>query len=354
MSSYDASLRKRERPTSLRGDIATLLEAGTEAAEVVRRRAHQTKLAIFGAAVWLRGLVEISNRCVKDCLYCGLRRELPLHRYTMSEDEVMECVGFAQTAGYGTVVLQAGEQRDAKWVDGIERLVARIRAAAGDELAITLSLGEQTRETYLRWRAAGADRYLLRIETSNPQLYRAIHPPGHEFAERIRCLRDIAEAGYQLGSGILVGLPGQTTLDLADDLLFLREAGVDMIGMGPYVVHAATPLAGVGDSSVEANARLALALRMISIARLLMPDVNIAAATALDALHPRGRDLGLLAGANVVMPVVTPPAQRRHYVLYDGRPGLGTDAHEARASVVARLDAIGAMPAFGARGDRRH
>lgn len=342
------------RPEFGRAEVVALLSAGgAEADDTIRRLAYEVKRAHVGPQVYLRGLVEISNVCAKNCLYCGIRRDARTPRYTMSRREILGCVRWIGEAGYGSVVLQAGERSDPRFVAFVESIVASIRRTMGDDFGITLACGEQSFETYLRWRQAGAHRYLLRIETSSESLYRQLHPLDHSFGGRVQCLEDLQDLGYQVGSGVMIGFPGQTIEDLADDLLFLRSIDVDMIGMGPYLAHHGTPL-GANATDDDRESRLTLALRMISVARLLMPDVNIAATTALQALHPMGREMGLLAGANVLMPVVTPPEHRRYYVLYDERPCVEESAEECRACVAARIASIGESAALGVRGDPVH
>jgi biotin synthase len=349
-SPVDAILR-RERLD--RDDLIALLSAeGAAAGDQIRRLAYQTKLTSVGAEVYLRGLVEISNRCAKNCLYCGIRRDRNVSRYSMTRREIMECIRWIGDAKYGSVVLQGGERQDARFARHVESIVGEIRRTFGEEFGITLSFGEQRPTTLERWRDAGADRYLLRIETSNETLFGTLHPEAGGFLSRLRCLADLARLGYQVGSGVMIGLPGQSIADLANDLLFLRDLDVDMIGMGPYLVHRGTPLgAAAPDGTADREGRLALALRMVSLARILLPDINIAATTALQALHPNGRELALLAGANVLMPVVTPSQRRQHYELYEGRPCVTEQASDCRTCVKGRISAIGERVAFGRRGD---
>jgi biotin synthase len=357
MSSSDvlAIARTLRRDPAREALVALLSAEDPSEREAVRRLAYELKLANVGARVFLRGLVEISNRCTRNCCYCGLRSERRIERYSMTVGEIIDCVRWIVEAGYGSVVLQAGERRDRRFVSFVEHVIGCIRSETGNSFGITLSFGEQERETYRRWREAGADRYLLRIETSSEDLYARLHPAGDKLEDRIRALRDVRSAGYQVGSGVMIGLPGQTIEDLADDLLFLHEIDVDMIGMGPYLVHGGTPTgAGLADGAEDRARRLELALRMISVARILMPDVNIAATTALQALHPTGRELGLLAGANVMMPIVTPPKHRRNYVLYDLRPCTSETASDCHACLGGRVTAIGETLALRVRGDSPH
>ena len=290
----------------------------------LREEAYRVKVATVGPEVYLRGLIEISNICVKNCLYCGIRRDIRCPRYELSDEEVLATARSSARRRFGSVVIQGGERTDAAFVHRITRLLKAIReigpAAEGDKpLGITLSLGEQPREVYEEWFDAGAHRYLLRIESTNPDLYHRIHPndPLHSYDRRLQALYDLKEIGYQAGTGAMIGLPFQTAEDMADDLLFYREFDAPMVGMGPYNPHPETPLTLSGAPYPSAERRFALGLKMIALLRLLMPDINIAAATALEVLDPRGREKGILSGANVIMPNVTPEEQMVKYNLYD-------------------------------------
>lgn len=275
---------------------------------------------VVGDKVYLRGLIELSNRCRKNCLYCGIRcGNSAVDRYELSDEQVFAAAEYAWKAGYGSVVIQAGERTDEAFVERVERLVVGIKALSNSELGITLSLGEQEREVYRRWFEAGAHRYLLRIESSSPELYGRIHPVDHLHARRLECLHFLKDAGYQVGTGVMIGLPFQTVENLVDDLLFFKGLDIDMCGMGPYIEYPGAPLAEVR-SAFTCEQRLQLALRMIALLRLSMLDINIASTTALHALHPQGRQLGIAAGANVMMPNLTPQVARRSYKLYDNKP----------------------------------
>ena len=288
----------------------------------LREEANRVKVDTIGPEVYLRGLIEISNICVKNCLYCGIRRDIRCQRYELSEEEVLTTARVAARRRFGSVVIQGGERTDAAFIRMITRLLKEIKSIdTGDDppLGVTLSLGEQSREVYEEWFDAGAHRYLLRIESSNPDLYHKIHPddPLHSYDRRLRALYDLKELGYQAGTGAMIGMPFQTAEDMADDLLFYKKFDAPMVGMGPYNPHPETPLALSGASFPSAERRFALGLKMIALLRLLMPDINIAAATALEVLDPRGREKGLLSGANVIMPNITPEEQMVKYNLYD-------------------------------------
>ena len=281
-----------------------------------------------------RGLIECSNACAKDCLYCGIRKgNANVPRYLIPEGEVRDCIDEARRRGYPAVAFQAGEIESEANTAYYERLIAICRG-----LEVTLSLGEQTEEVYRRWKDAGAMRYLIRIETSNRELYAKIHPAECSFERRLGCIRTLKRLGYVTGSGVMIGLPGQTVEDLARDIVFYGEENLNMVGMGPYIEHAEAPLRELDGSSSSGSLRgipryplartsalvpsspLDLALRMIALTRLYLHDINIVAATALEALDPEGgRNRGIEAGANVVMPVLTPEKYRRCYDLYPGK-----------------------------------
>ena len=317
----------------------------------LHRRAADIKLRTIGPKVHLRGLIEISNICRKDCLYCGIRKGNTLcERYTLTDEEVLTCAKHAYAAEFGSVVIQGGERTDSIFTKRITSLLHRIKRIGDGALGITLSLGEQSAEVYKEWFEAGAHRYLLRIETSDPDLFRKIHPDDgyHSYERRIEALMDLKSIGYQAGSGVMIGLPWQNTQHLASDLLFLKEMDFPMIGMGPYVPHDDTPLTIMTNSDPGASfpsvaERLELSLKMISLLRILVPDINIAASTALEALHPKGRIMAIRAGANIVMPNITPSDYRKYYNLYD-----------RKALLLEDLDLGEAEIGFGEWGDSLH
>ncbi|MEA2068836.1 MAG: [FeFe] hydrogenase H-cluster radical SAM maturase HydE, partial [Verrucomicrobiota bacterium] len=266
--------------------------------------AYFLKEQYVGKIAYFRGIIECSNLCIKDCYYCGIRKSnANVERFQMDGDEIFKEAVWAYEAEYGSCVIQSGERRDEEYVSMIERVVGRIKKATRGELGITLSLGEQTGETYRRWRLAGAHRYLLRIETTNPELYAKIHPADHLLEERKACLAALRRTGYQVGTGVMMGLPGQTMEDLANDILFLKEIDIDMVGMGPYIPHSDTPMGKEVPPYTDGQKKeaLMLGLKMIAVTRIVMKDINIAAATALQALEYTGREQGLRCGANVIM-----------------------------------------------------
>ena len=317
--------------------------------ELFRHAAEQTLLQNCGDTVRLRGLIEFSNRCISDCYYCGIRRSnRALSRYTLKLAEIVDTALWCGEQGYGSVVLQSGERRDAKFTRFISAAVRAIKEqtrspALPDGVGITLCVGEQSAETYAEWFAAGAHRYLLRMETSSPALFARLHPATQSYASRIDCLKILKTLGYRVGTGVMIGLPGQTLDDLVDDLFFFRDIGADMIGMGPYIPHeqAALPHMDAGTEIPDAAARLQLALRMIAATRLLLPGINIAATTALQTLADDGREQGLRFGANVIMPQATPLRVRRQYTLYDGKPCLDDSAGQCATCLEGRIDSAG-------------
>lgn len=311
----------------------------------------------LGNKVYFRGLVEFSNICSKDCFYCGIRKSnKSVVRYEATDEEILTACRFAWENRFGSVVLQSGERSSRRFADRVERLVREIKRLSGGELGITLSCGEQSRETYQRWREAGAHRYLLRIETSSPALYARIHPVNslHTFEKRLEALRLLRETGYQVGTGVMIGLPFQTVEELAADLLFFREIDIDMCGMGPYIEHEHTPLYQYRHLLLPREERFGLALRMIAVLRLLMPDINIAAATALQAIDPAGREKAVAVGANVIMPNLTPCQYRRDYLLYEDKPCLDEDAEQCRNCLEARVELAGSEIGYGEWGDSKH
>ena len=308
-----------------------------------------------GDAVHLRGLIEISNHCVRQCQYCGLRVDhRGLARYRMTEAEIMECVRQAVDYGYGTVVLQSGEDYGIR-TEWMASVVRRIKAET--PLAVTLSLGERPDTDLIAWREAGADRYLLRFETSDLQLYEKIHPslPGR-WSDRIAILRRLAELGYEVGSGVMIGIPGQTYESLAHDIWLFEVLYLDMIGVGPYIPHPRTPLGqaaiklGAPQDKQVPNSEL-MTYKVVALARLACPGANIPSTTALATLNrEEGRELGLVRGANVVMPNLTPPQYRVSYEIYPAKACIFETAADCDACVKRRIISLGRTVGSG-RGD---
>lgn len=346
-----------------RDDLITLLSlTNPDDMQTLYDAAYAVKSRTVGRIVYYRGLIEFSNRCIKNCKYCGIRRgNEEVTRFDTPHQEILDMAKWAYDSHYGSLTLQSGERQDEEFVAYIEGLVHDIKKLSNGELGITLCVGEQTEDTYRRWFEAGAHRYLLRIETSNPDLYKTLHPQDghHEWTVRRDCLKALKRVGYQVGTGDMIGLPGQTIEDLADDILFYRDMDIDMIGMGPYVVHHHTPI-GIEvmeqglNSKAEQLRHLQLGLKMIAVTRLFLPDVNIASTTALQALHPLGRELGLKAGANVLMPIVTVPKFRPQYLLYDNKPCVEDKPEQCKNCLCARVASVGDIVGFGKWGDSPH
>ncbi len=340
-----------------RDTLIRLLRCTGKEGEELYARSRELRDRTIGNGVYMRGLIEISNLCIKDCLYCGIRRSnRQARRYDLSDDAILSAAAFAHRNRYGSVVLQGGERQDEAFIARIERLLQKIKQLSQGTLGITLSLGEQTEETYLRWREAGAHRYLLRIETSDESLYRRIHPdnPRHDFHTRLACVRTLQRCGYQTGTGVMIGLPFQTVENLADDLLFLRDMDIDMVGMGPYLEHRETPLWTERHRLLPPRERLRLGLHMIACLRLLMPDINIAATTALQAIEPAGREKALEIGANVIMPNVTPLTNRADYQLYENKPGMDEGAEESTRKLMESVRQSGCEIQLDTWGDSPH
>ena len=340
------------------GDIIRLLSITDRTEhELLIKHAYSIKEQSIGRKVYLRGLIEFSNYCKKNCLYCGIRSgNTKVNRYAMTNDEILETVEFAVKNRFTGIVLQSGEQQSDEFTDRITKLILKIKQATNPEFRFTLSLGEQSFETYKAWFEAGAQRYLLRIETSNEELYSKIHPDNklHDFKTRIQCLENIQKAGFQTGTGVMIGLPFQSIENLADDLLFLQKMNIDMVGMGPYLEHADTPLYEHRNSLIPLNDRFNLSLRMIAVLRILMPNINIASTTALQSIVPMGREHGLKAGANVLMPNLTPGKYRGNYLLYDNKPCVDEDAEDCIDCLSNRVQMIGEEIAYDDFGDSKH
>jgi biotin synthase len=319
--------------------------------------ADRVRRSSVGNQVHLRGLVEISNVCARHCAYCGLRApNRKLTRYKMTAAETLECAHAAFALGYGTVVLQAGESPSltADWVADV------VRATKSETpLAVTLSLGERSPEELALWRKAGADRYLLRFETSDPELFRRIHPPlpGGP-SGRIAILRTLRDLGYEVGGGVMIGIPGQSYASLARDIETFRELDLDMIGVGPYLPHPETPL-GRGElpslpPGEQAPNTEEMVYKVLALTRLTCPRANIPATTALATINARnGRELGLMRGANVVMPNLTPARYRRSYEIYPNKACIAEGPSDCSSCLRGRIASIGRLPGVGAGGRQR-
>lgn len=326
-----------------RADLLPLLRVTGADLAALYARADAVRREQCGDEVPVRAIIEFSNVCANDCLYCGIRASNPRpRRYRMTPDEILAAVRKIAASGTaGTVVLQSGEMPgagDAEIAEGIRLIKSEVPG-----LALTLSVGNRPRETYARWRDAGMDRYLLRFETSDPDLFARLHPDC-TLAERLQCLRDLKSIGVQTGGGFMIGLPGETIEILADNILLCREFDFDMIGIGPYIPNPDTPL---GDHPNAYADDPEMFFRAIAVLRLANPDAHIPATTAFDALFPNGRDLALQRGANVFMPNATPGPLRKDYQLYPGKPCIDEDASDCARCVQARLRALGRPVAQG-------
>jgi biotin synthase len=298
--------------------------------------------------VWLRGLIEFSNICGKDCLYCGIRKSnRNVVRYNLSDDEIINAAMFAYKNKYGSIALQSGELENDNVTGRIEKLIRDIKDLSEGKLGITLSVGEQKPDVYKRWFDAGAHRYLLRIEATNESLYAKIHPNDekHNFKKRLDCLKNLKDIGFQTGTGVMIGLPFQTIDNLADDLLFMNNFDIDMCGMGPYIEHADTPLMEASGNLAPLNQRLDLTLKMIAIIRIMMKDINIVASTALQAIDSLGREKAIQIGANIIMPNLTPEKYQNSYKLYENKP---------QANIETIMNIADTEIIFGEWGDSSH
>lgn len=296
--------------------------------------ANRIRTEKFGNKIYIRGIVEFSNCCKNDCLYCGIRRSNKnAQRYRLTEDEILECCAEGYEIGYRTFVLQSGEDR-AYPTDRMAEIVRRIKEKFPD-CAVTLSLGEMEKEDYAILKAAGADRYLLRHETANKQHYEKLHPPQMSFEHRMQCLRDLKDLGYQTGAGMMVGSPFQTTECLADDMVFLGEFKPHMIGIGPFLPHKDT------DFRDKPKGSYTLTLFLLTLCRIMLPNVLLPATTALGTIDPRGREQGVLHGANVIMPNLSPVAVRKKYMLYDNKICTEDKSEDCRFCLQARMKSIG-------------
>ena len=337
--------------------LAWLRETDPSRLSRLYRRADAVRREHVGDEVHLRGLVELSNHCVRRCAYCGIAAtNADLRRYRMTAEEILGCARQAKELGYGTVVLQSGEDYGFTR-EAVSEIVRTIKGETG--LAVTLSLGERPDEDLAAWREAGADRYLLRFETSDPALFAAIHPGlGGRPSDRLAILARLTVLGYEVGSGVLVGLPGQTWESLASDILIFRQLDLEMIGVGPYIPHPATPLgAGLFPPAPEGEqvpADEETTTKVVALTRLVRPDANIPSTTALATLDPSwGRERGLLRGANVVMPNLTPPAYRALYEIYPGTACVSETAEECGSCLPSRIRMIGRVPGTGPGSRRR-
>ncbi|AGC67710.1 radical SAM domain-containing protein [Thermoclostridium stercorarium subsp. stercorarium DSM 8532] len=305
-----------------------------EIAEYLFEKARNVRIENYGYDVYIRGLIEFTNYCRNDCFYCGIRKSnIKAERYRLTKEQILECCDTGYELGFRTFVLQGGEDEyftDDKIVDIIRSIKVRY-----PDCAVTLSIGERSYESYKAFFDAGADRYLLRHETADYGHYRKLHPRSLSFENRMQCLFNLKEIGYQVGCGFMVGSPFQTTDCLVEDLLFIKKLNPHMVGIGPFIPHHATPFADKQAGTLE------LTLFLLGIIRLMLPDVLLPATTALGTIHPKGREMGILAGANVVMPNLSPKSVRKKYMLYDNKICTGDEAAECISCMRRRMESIG-------------
>lgn len=323
-----------ETNNATREELEFLLEnLNDDSKKYLIEKSNLTRMKVYGDKVYLRGLIEFTNYCVRNCMYCGIRASNKnAERYRLTIDEILECAELGDRLGYKTYVLQGGE--DPYFTDDIMvEIISKIKKRFPKN-AITISLGERSYESYEKMFKAGADRYLIRHETATKELYEKLHP-GASFENRRRCLEDLKKIGYQIGSGFMVGLPGQKVSDLVNDLLYVKELNPHMVGIGPFISHKDTPLKN------EKNGTLEDTITLIAILRLLLPNALIPATTSLGTINPLGRELGIKAGANVVMPNLSPTSVREKYSLYDGKICTGDEAAECRRCIEGRINRAG-------------
>lgn len=336
---------EREHVLSKEKFVALISAQSHELSEYIFEKAVKARKREYGNAVYVRGLVEFTSYCKNNCYYCGLRcGNKNAERYRLSEEEILACCKEGYALGFRTFVFQGGE--DPFYTpDRIEHLVRSVKALYPD-CAVTLSVGEHNKETYARWFAAGADRYLLRHETAEPAHYSRLHQAALSLENRKRCLTDLKSIGYQVGCGFMVGSPGQTAECLAEDMLFIHSLQPEMVGIGPFIPQHDTPFAHEPSGTLEQT------LFLLAIIRLMLPQVLLPATTALGTIHPQGREKGVLAGANVCMPNLSPAAVRKKYALYDGKLCTGDEAAQSKSSLEKRMRSIG-YEVVTSRGDHK-
>ncbi|MCI1903276.1 MAG: [FeFe] hydrogenase H-cluster radical SAM maturase HydE [Enterococcaceae bacterium] len=305
----------------------------TETVQSARRRAVSLREQHYQKKVFIRGLIEFTNHCRKNCFYCGIRHDLPLERYRLTEKEILACCDTGYQLGFRTFVMQGGED-PAFSADQLAQIIGKIKEAHPD-CAITLSFGEHSKESYRLWKAAGADRYLLRHETANAAHYAKLHPAGDTLVRRQQCLWNLKELGYQVGTGFMVGSPWQTPATLVEDFLFLQELQPEMVGIGPFIPHHATKFADFPAGSPEET------LYLLSLIRLLLPSVLLPATTALSTIDASGQEKGMLSGCNVIMPNLSPLSLRKKYLLYDNKAFTGDEASESLRHIREKMRRIG-------------
>ncbi len=336
LKSIILKIKNGERPE--REELLYIVSARRTVTKEVREwmysLARERAVGVYGHDIYLRGLIEFTNYCRNNCYYCGLRRDnRTVNRYRLTREQILDCADKGYELNFRTIVLQGGED-PAYSDDDICSIVSGIKERHPD-CAVTLSIGEKSRESYQKYYDVGADRYLLRHETANAAHYRRLHPSELSMENRMRCLLDLRDIGFQIGAGFMVGSPGQTDECYADDLAYLLELQPHMIGIGPFIPHHETPFRD------EAAGTLEDTLYFLAVLRIMFPEVLLPATTALGTIHPRGREMGVLAGANVIMPNLSPTSVRKDYLLYDGKICTGDEAAECRYCMERRMENIG-------------
>ena len=348
-------------------DIVRLLGiTSAQDAEILRQAAYTRTTEHLGNQVYYRGLIEFSNICTLNCRYCGIRKSNhTVPRYELTHEQIVQAALWAAENHYGSICLQAGERRDPKFVDFVTNVLKEIHQKTVSEvlpygLGVTLSLGEQTLDVYKQWAEASGNpiglRYLLRFESSNPDIFDHLHccPGKHEkgLERRYEALERLRQAGYQVGSGVMIGLPSQTLQDLCNDIRMFQKLDLDMIGMGPYITSDGADM--LGEGMMEKTPLMRLALNMIATTRLVIPDVNIAAATALHALEENGREKGIMHGCNVIMPNITPRIVRKNYQLYANKPFIEQEPSDTKHVLQASIESTGRTVGLNVLGSSCH
>ncbi len=308
-----------------KSDILRMLDCTDIEHDMLVNRAGEVRLNSIGNKVHGRALIELSNRCIKDCFYCGIRKSNDsVERYTVDFEHVKSAIDLAVESKIGSIAIQSGEQVGSEFIDYVSEII-KYAKAKDDNLGVTLSCGEHKPDTYKKWFDLGAERYLLRIEVSDEKIYHKFHPDNkmHDFGSRIECLKSIKETGFQTGTGVMIGLPGQGFEDLANDVIFMRDFGIHMCGMGPFLPCDGTPLEG---TKSEFDDVFMVSLRMIAVMRLIMNDINIVASTAMETMRKDGRMRAIEAGANIIMPNINPVEHRKKYTLYNKIPSYELDS----------------------------
>ena len=359
VNSYTDSIKTTsEKRVSLTKDctkeelIACLQERDSLKIDELIQSAYKIKAENIGKKVYLRGVIELSNICTKNCYFCGIRQlNSNIDRFELTENQVIEASKIAWESGYGSIILKAGERCSKRYQNKVTRLIKAIKEISGGMLGITLSLGEQQKEIYQEWYQAGAHRYILRIESSNPDLYARIHPKNHHHSwdRRVQSIMDLKEIGFQTGSGVMIGMPYQTTSDLADDLIFMKDIGLHMVGMGPYLRHPDTPM----NKLITENQTLDLSLKMVALLRHMMPKINIAATTSMQLIDPFGRERAVLAGANIIMPNITPSGMKSSHQNFENLSRVKDYAGESKLMIENSLARMGIEIGWNEWGDSK-